>query len=572
MRVKFHGPLDRVTGSCAELHDPVLNVRLLVDCGMKQGEGAPPDANRAPFPFAPADLAFVLLTHAHLDHCGLIPRLYQEGFTGTVYCTKETAELARIVLKDAAKLGAPYGQEDVDAIRFHEPSKAVFGAPCPLGKDLFVSFVRTGHLLGATAVTVLSGPARTALQRSITFSGDVGPVGEGDAPSLLRFRMSPYPADACVVESTYGGIIRPDELRDTEARLARLRAALDEGLLGRRGVVIVPTFALGRTQDVLLDVHTLWAREPARYAGIPVFLDSPMGHRANLVYAQAIGRVFESSKGKRRPAWLGKELFSLFGLEPSDPDDEMLLLDCLGEMLSPRHVPAVGRRGALANWRRLHEIQHIDAGSIRGPALVVTGGGMCEGGRVHDWLRAHLAAPTTTVLLTGFCSPGTVGGYLAELARKPDGGASSSHEALAQEPLGYVGPVRAIIGSVGGYSAHADQSGLVRWLFEDMPDGAVRKAGRTIFVQHGTVTHRRALAQAIQARAAESGVEVAVELPTDDHGWFDLDTMAWDESDRSTEELLRAKIASLERLVSQLLASPRPIDAGTSSPSASAGR
>lgn len=558
MRVKFHGPLDRVTGSCTELYDPVHDVRLLVDCGMKQGEGATPEANAAPFPFDPASLRDVFLTHAHIDHCGLVPRLYREGFTGTVYCTRETADLARLVLVDAARLGAPYSEADVSRIRFHEPGKAVFGAPCPVGKDLFVTFHRTGHLLGATSITVLSGPPRTSLQRSITFSGDLGPFGEGEGGGLIRFRMTPFPADVCVVESTYGAVARPPSLSDPEQRLARFAALLDEGLLERRGVVVIPTFALGRTQDVLLDLHALWSRDPGRYAEVKVYLDAPLGQRANLVYAGAMGRMYETANGKRRPAWLSKSLFGLFGLDPGDAADEALLLDCVQEMLSPSHAPRIARRGALAHWRRLPSPPPAEVQAVRGPAVVVTGGGMCEGGRVQEWLRAGLGNDSTTVLLAGFCAPGTIGGYLTALARTPERGSATLHEALAKEPLRYAGPVRARIDALQGYSAHADQAGLLSWLFEVLPDGSTRQAGRKVVIQHGNVGSRRALASAIEARAAALGISIGVELPTEHHGWFDLSTGAWDVEGLTTEQLLRARVADLERRLA--------IQTGTGSP------
>lgn len=540
MLMKFHGPLDRVTGSCTEMYDAALNVRFLVDCGVMQGEGAPPEAARAPFPFDPAKLDFVILTHAHLDHCGRIPHLVRAGFRGPVYCTQETAALARIVLKDAAQFSG-YSPGEVDAIRFVEPRGALFETPCPVANNLFLSFTRTGHLLGATAVGVLWGAL--GAQRGITFSGDLGPCGDDEGDGLIRFRMGPFPAGACVVESTYGGRVRAPEESDPEVRLARLRAALDDALRVRKGVAILPAFALGRAQELLLDVHTLWCREPLRYAGVPVVLDFPMAERANRVYGAAIGRTFTSRNRKTRPAWLSKTLFRRFGLDPKDPDDEALLVDCLKEMLDPGHIPRVARRDALGAWARLHGAANVSPTHLRGPAVIVTGGGMCEGGRVLDWLRARLANPTTTLLLSGYCAPGTVGGVLAGMTADD----AAARARLAGAPLRHTGPVRAHVQALTGYSAHADQAGLLRWLFEPSTTGPTRVAGRTIFIQHGDPRNRGALADAVERHAGALGEAVKVELPTPAHGWYDLDAGAWSTDGTSTETLLRARIAELER-------------------------
>ena len=197
MRLRFHDPLDRVTGSCYEMHDPLTGHHFLVDCGMRQGDPDADARNRGPLPFDADALQFVALTHAHLDHCGLIPRLYVEGFAGTVYATRETIALAKVVLRDAARqAGAPYTEMDVQRIKWHEPQRAVFGDFCPVGQDLWLRFYRTAHILGATAVSVVWGPgpkpgdART--QRSITFSGDLGDNADGDEhAALMRFRMHP---------------------------------------------------------------------------------------------------------------------------------------------------------------------------------------------------------------------------------------------------------------------------------------------------------------------------------------------------------------------------------------------
>lgn len=551
MRIKFHGPLDRVTGSCYELHEPLHNQRFLIDCGMRQGDPTAEAANAGPLPFDPSALDFMVLTHAHIDHCGLIPRLYREGFKGTVYCTRETGRLAQLVLTDAARQpGAAFNEADVEAIRWHEPARAVFSRHCSVAPNLFLRFHRTSHLPGACAISVVWGspprPGQPGQQRSITFSGDLGPnTEENEHLPLMRFRMDTEFGEYCVVESTYGGVIRPADESDADARLARLGQKLD-GVMERGGLAILPCFALGRTQDVLFDLHALYAAHPDRYGHIPVYLDSPMGHQANLIFADALART-QAGPTKVRPAWLAKALFARFGLDKEDPADAELLVDCLKEMLIPWHRPSMPRRAGLASWRRIWRDGRPlrNAPQSAAPGILVTGGGMCDGGPVQTHLAAHLPNPTTTVLLTGYCGPSTVGGRLQALAGLPADQRRHLTEPLVLSDSGLrLADVRARVERLTGYSAHADEPGLVEWVLGRRPDGTI-KPPTHVFISHGDAGPRRALAAALGKAARDRGFDLTPHLPVDAHDWFDLDAGRWDET-RSTEDLLRARIADLE--------------------------
>ena len=552
MQIKFHGPIDRVTGSCYELYEPISDKHFLIDCGMYQGEGNAKELNQAPFPFDPRTLDFVVLTHAHLDHCGRIPLLYKQGFTGKVYATEETRRLAILVLKDAVRCGAPYASKYVESIIFQEHRKALFGLPVPVAKDLFIRFFRSSHLLGATSVTVLWGSdPRLGFrqpQRSITFSGDLGPNPEDlEQLPLLRHVMTPTPADYAVVESTYGGRVRPVKDHQSRSRLARLNRALREGL-SRGGPVIIPAFALGRTQDLLFDLHLLFSRH-IHFNGVPVYLDGPMALKASLIYAAQLGRMHPVRGNRQKPAWMGKQLFRTFGLKLDDADNESLLEDALREMLDPSHVPQQPRSGQFSRWRRIYQVlKPAQRATMVGPCIILTSGGMCSGGPVQEHLSRHLTSPTTTVLLTGYCADGTVGQNLARLGRLSRNDRRRLNELLGLDQSSMrCRDVMAKVQLLSGYSAHADQRGLLAWLFFRIPGQAgPRCAGQRIFITHGTANARRQLATAVDRRARKLKLKPRVDLPNDDC-WFDLDEGRWVKEEMSVEDQLRAQIAELRR-------------------------
>lgn len=516
MDIRFVGPLGHVTGSCTWLEHE--GVQFLVDCGLEQDARPEGAWNDKSWPFDPSRLRFVVLTHAHADHCGLIPALYQRGFKGPVYCTRETARIATVMLKDSARLsGALHTEADVDAIHWKEPGLPVFGGYHPVAHDLFIRFFRTGHVVGAVAAQILWGDRTAGAQQSIMFSGDLGPDTEDrEALPFVRFRMDVPPSDFAVVESTYGSRNRVPWDDGLKARRQQLAGLVDR-VMETRGTLLIPAFALGRVQDLLFDLHWLVAHERDRYAALSVQLDAPLARKLAPVLIEAFDRTQPNGKGKVRPLWLGKQIFRWLGLDDTDPQDIDRAVDiCHLTMGLPLAHPAVAARGnAVAqSWPNLlapasnNPDVTSDTGTA-GPRIVVATSGMGDHGRAAGWLRALLRDTTTIVAFSGYCAAASVGGHLQALAEIP----CSERRRLRGDVVWGDGEriaerdIQASIAALSGYSGHADQAGLVAWVFPQFR-GEFTPAARTIFVQHGNEQDRVALVRAIERRAEELGVSV----------------------------------------------------------------
>ncbi len=572
MKLRILGPLGRVTGSGYLLE---YNGRYtLVDYGLRQGEGeAGTRWNCAAPDFDLKLLDSVFLTHAHLDHCGNLPLLVRHGWRGKVLCTKETAALAGIVLADTLRRGGTsWSQRDLDRLSFEERGPRVLDHFYPIAQDLWFALHRTGHIPGAVSVQLIWGPRSD--QRSIAFSGDIGPAVEGRQTSLLNGHwMSPRgisrrggapratpPLDVLVMESTYGARSRDPVDGTMEARLGHLT-----GLLRRNreagGVLVLPCFAVDRTQAVLADLHLLAAREPELFAGVPVYLDAPMASRVNEVYVKALGRR-QAFKTKVRPLWLGKPFFEQLGLDRRSPSDLELAEGMVRSMLLGRSGddPLEGQEQhgspVVRGWRALVE-PDAPSSSLEGPAVLVTGGGMLMGGRVMNHLPHLLRDPRTTLALTGFCAPGTVGRTLAALTELSAG----ERELLpGGVMLGDIGvctrDVAARVELLRGYSAHADQGELVEYALPSDRVETRRVAARRILLTHGDDDARRALKQAIESGAEqlasqypETDFSTLVQIPKDDAAWLDLDEPSAGVEDEMA--MLRRELEKLEAWVAR---------------------
>ena len=443
-QVTFLGACGTVTGSCTLLE--LGGTRLLVDCGLYQGDEELEQRNWRPFPFRPQDIDAVVLTHAHLDHTGLLPRLAAQGYGGPVYSTRPTRPLAGLVLEDAGALQEEEARfakkkgysrhadprplftrrDALQALRLLEPLK--FGDEHEIGPGVTVRFVRAGHLLGAASVEIKAKSALGGRQHWL-FSGD---VGRYDAPILRDPEPPASVPDALLLESTYGDRNHPDE-DPTRELAAIIRRTFDRG-----GCVLIPAFALGRTQDLLFHLS-----EIALAGGVDpdvVFLDSPMAIKATEIYRQATPEF----------------------------DAETLAL-----------LKADANPLAADRFRRCHTVEESKAlNDRREPAVIVAASGMATGGRIVHHLANRLPDRRNTVVFVGYQAAGTRGRALL------DGAQSISIH-------GRRIPVAAEIGQMQGLSAHADCNDLLRWC------KALPGKPRRIFLNHGEDPARKALAAAI---------------------------------------------------------------------------
>jgi len=466
MKLTFFGGAGEVTGSCLRVAAGSLN--FLVDCGLFQGamrgpENAPA-RNRAAYARDLGELDFVLLTHAHLDHSGLLPRFAAaRARAPLIWCTKPTADLLPVMLKDSAHIQsreanrprgrrgrapateAPlYTSDDVDRLATRligVPYGAQF-RPHPAAS---VRLRSAGHIVGAAfaEVELVDGRGR---KRRLTVSGDLGEA----SPLLVSEREARADCDVLVVESTYGNRNhRP--LADTEDELV---AVIDEVLHKRRGNLIVPAFALGRAQEFLLLLYRL--AQAGRIRVPLVFVDSPLARQA--------------------------------------ADVTFAHLDALDELAAEFHARARARKlpFSLRYTESVEDSMFLN--SISNGAVIVAASGMCEAGRIRHHLRHNLGRRQCGILFTGYQAAGTLGRRLVDGAR-------------SVQLFGETIPVQASIHTLGGLSAHAGQDSLIDWV-----RGSGRRRPQSLFVVHGEPEAAHALSARIarelhwSATVAEAGV------------------------------------------------------------------
>ena len=534
MEIRFLGPLGIVTGSCTWMRDIDHDWSFLVDCGIQQGEATAENWNEAHWPFDPKEIKFVVLTHAHMDHCGLIPALYRQGFSGPVYCTKETAELAKLLLRDAVRHSEmPYSEADIERVQWREPGRdKAFGEFLPVDNNLFLQFFRTGHIVGGVSVAVSWGP-KGENQRSIHFSGDLGPGSEDqESLALLRFRMAPSKThDYAVVESTYGGTVRDPAKQTSQSRRHALRNLLDD-TLASGGALILPAFSLARTQDLMFDLHWVVAEAAGRFDRLDFRLDSPLATKMNPIVVEALSRTERNYKGRVRPRWLGKQFFRELGLDDKDSDDiqtGQAILDMAFETKGAAKRKHMQRGNEVArNWRPIfastEDARSFRRSEVEKPTVLVTSSGTCDGGPVVTWLSKLLTSNTTTVAMTGHCASNTIGGQLLAISHVPvtERQRDSGYIQLRENASIKVANIRASIRKIEGYSAHGDQQDLLNWLVWER-HGTRNLNGREVFVQHGEDRQRKALSEALAKRASKHQLAVTSHMPDDPEKWWSLE-------------------------------------------------
>ena len=436
MKLTFIGAAHEVTGSCYLLETD--KVKFLVDCGMEQGYDI---YENTELPVSPAELDFVLLTHAHIDHSGMVPKLYAQGFKGPIYCTEATGDLCNIMLRDSAHIqefeaewrnrkGKRAGREEfVPEYTMEDAETAIkhivrepYGKEVEVGEGVRARFIDAGHLLGSASIEVWMREGD--VEKKLIFSGDIGNI---DQP-LINDPTYPESADYVIMESTYGD--RSHEAKpDYVASLADvLQKTFDRG-----GNVVIPSFAVGRTQEMLYFIRQIKSENLVpKYKDFLVYVDSPLAIEATSVFDAHYTDCFDAE---------AREL--------------------IAKGINPIRFP--GLKTAITS----DESKLINFDET--PKVIISASGMCDAGRIKHHLKHNLWRPECTILFVGFQSVGTLGRSLVE----------------GEEEVKIFGEeiqVKAEIRQLPGISGHADDNGLMKWAasFKEKPT--------RVFVTHGEDT------------------------------------------------------------------------------------
>ena len=455
----FLGAVGEVTGSryLLEVDGNHRSHKLLLECGLHQGGGDADEANAKPFGKLARELEGVVISHGHLDHAGLLPKLVRDGYSGPIHCTRGTRDLLEIMLQDAAFVMAKdvewenkwrkrndkplveplYELEDVErTLALCETYR--YGEPVPLPGGTTLVFRDAGHILGS-AVVELSVPSGGQTKR-LVFSGDLGNPGS----VLMKDPEKLYDADLVLMESTYGDRDhRPmDETLEEFARV--LEEAHEAG-----GNVLIPAFAVGRTQEILYHLSVLY--HEGRLRQQMVFLDSPMAIKVTELYHRA---------------------------RKSLDAEDLKVLNIAASGDTSQYLPI------LRMTRTVEDSMAINR--IHGGAIIIAGAGMCNGGRIIHHFRYNLEKPSTRLVIVGFQAAGTLGRQLVDGAERV-------------RVLGQDLAVKAKVHTIGGFSAHAGQTQLIGWV------GAFRN-NPPIYLVHGEPGAQ----QALKAALAESGIKAEI--------------------------------------------------------------
>jgi metallo-beta-lactamase family protein len=471
VRLEHHGAVHGVSGSCHELFVDASH-SVLVDCGLFQGaetshRGA--SAERLAIDFDLRAVQALLVTHCHIDHVGRIPYLLAAGFRGPIYCSEPTVVLLPLMLEDAIRVGVTREprliRRFLSALRARlVPVPYNTWVEIPLGDRvsqaawLSVRFQRAGHILGSAYIEcdLYRGPQRTR----VVFSGDLG------APysPLLYAPRAPYGADVLVLESTYG-----DRRHDDRKTRRRRLQQLVERCLRDRGVVLIPAFSIGRTQELLYEleaiVHETQNRKQGalavpgvRWEDLDIIVDSPLAHRFTAVYRQL--RAFWDGEARRRLA-------------------------------AGRHPLSFEQLTTIASHQaHVETIAYLR--QVRRPAVVLAASGMCAGGRMHNYLKAFIGEPTTDIVFVGYQAAGTPGRVIQRYG---------PHRGYV-ELDGQRYPIRAGVHTLEGYSAHADQQTLVNFVRR------MRRKPHQIRLVHGSVGAKMRLRTLLEAVCPQAQVVV----------------------------------------------------------------
>jgi metallo-beta-lactamase family protein len=461
--LSFCGAAGTVTGSSSLIKSDAAD--FLIDCGLFQGNKSVRELNLQPFPFDPKGIGFLVLTHAHIDHSGLVPKLVKAGFGGPIYATPATADLLEFLLPDSASIQESNARRanrkrqrrdqaeaepiytETDAAealaRIQPVDYATWFEPAP---GIHLRYWNAGHILGSASAEVKLDDTPSGNTLRLLFSGDLGP----DQKAFHPEPDAPEGLDYVVCESTYGGRDREDYT--LEARRATLRQELREGL-GRGGNVVIPAFALERSQELLHDIGVLLTRREIPEA--TVYLDSPLARRVTEVFIRHAGEL-EDVEGEEADLFRHESFHLVQSVEESKA------------------------------------INDVTSG-----AIIISASGMCDAGRIKHHLKNNIWRGNATVLFVGYQAPGTLGHIIAS---------GTPHVRIHGKTFKVAASVR----QIGNYSAHADQGELADWVLERAP-----VAGR-LFLNHGEDEARRALRDLLVERGLE---KEKIVLPAFDEGF-----------------------------------------------------
>lgn len=460
MKIKFCGAAAGVTGSCHLLSTE--NHKILLDCGQFQGGKAQDALNEEPFPFDPAEIECVVLSHAHIDHCGRLPLLVKRGFKGAIYCTDATADLLEVMLKDSgfihekeaewqSRKNERAGRKPVEPLYTVKDSEETLKYVRPvmydqlfeINDEMKVVFNDAGHILGSAIIELWTAEDDNVYKT--VFSGDLGVL---DRP-ILRDPTIIKKADYVIMESTYGNRLHPENATSIEQLLDIVIKTTRRG-----GTVVIPSFAVGRTQELIYEFNRFYLERPEykdELEKLTVYIDSPMATSATEVF--------------RRNAQVFDEETKAYILKGDNPLDFPNL----------RFTRSTAESQALNMDRK--------------PKIIISASGMCEAGRIRHHLRHNLWDPKSSVIFVGYQAEGTLGRMLTE---------GQKDVVLFGEAV----HVNAEIYNLEGFSGHADKEGLLGWL------SGFKVKPKQLFLVHGELESKEALAASIRERLGYDPVVV----------------------------------------------------------------
>ncbi len=464
MKITFLGATKTVTGSNFLVE--AAGKKFLVDCGMFQGRGDTEAQNYKPFAYNPAELDFMLLTHAHIDHSGRIPKLYKDGFKGPIFAHKATCDLCSIMLQDSGHIQEMESvwknkkrqrkgeepleplytaQDAIDCLEIFHPVQ--YDELIEIDQDIHVRFNDAGHMLGSSIIEIWAN--ENGKETKAVFTGD---LGNNDIPLLGEPTMIDN-ADILVMESTYGSRLHNKNLEKAELFLDIVSETLDNG-----GTVVIPSFAVGRTQEILYEINNLkekrtdekFRKEYQTLMKAPVYVDSPLAISATQIFNDNM------------------ELF----------DDETKARISMGD--NPLEFPGLKFAQTADESKALNQSKE--------PSIIISASGMCEVGRIKHHLKHHLWDPKSTILFVGYQAPGTLGYSIVNGAK-------------TVKIFGEEISVNARIEYIEGYSGHADQEWLMNFIYSFI------EKPKHIFLVHGEEEAQEVLKEKI---VEETGIAVTI--------------------------------------------------------------